>query len=287
MDAALAREEDGIGYYTMSKLVLFLADGTTLDIPLDRERMTVGRRTGNDLCLPYPAVSGKHAVVVTLPTGSVLEDLGSTNGTFVNGKRVSKYFLHDRDSIDIGRQKLMYFSDNDAVVPVSTLRAARVPEASPGNGPRAVVRPTLGSAIVDAIAAKPGDIAVNTNITVKLAADELAAATAAYAAELAEQAVDDLAVPPEGPFVRVLNGPSAGRMVPLSQDETLVGRSGVQVVEVRRSGDGFRLLLVEGAEPPSVNGVAISDDGMNLNGGDVAEIAGVRVEFVNLDQAAS
>ena len=74
----------------MGKLVLFLADGTTLDIPLDHERVTVGRRSGNDVCLPYAAVSGAHAVFVTTATGVVIEDLGSTNGTTVNGTRTQQ-----------------------------------------------------------------------------------------------------------------------------------------------------------------------------------------------------
>ena len=46
----------------MSKIVLYLADGTTLDIRLARARMTLGRRADNDVCLPYPAVSGEHFV---------------------------------------------------------------------------------------------------------------------------------------------------------------------------------------------------------------------------------
>ena len=70
----------------MGKLVLFLADGTTMDVPLDKERITIGRRADNDVCLPYPAVSGEHAQVVTILADSFLEDLGSTNGTLVNGK---------------------------------------------------------------------------------------------------------------------------------------------------------------------------------------------------------
>ena len=44
----------------MGKIVLYLADGTTLDIKLARERITIGRRADNDVCLPYPAVSGEH-----------------------------------------------------------------------------------------------------------------------------------------------------------------------------------------------------------------------------------
>ncbi len=100
----------------MGKLVLFLVDGTTLDVPLDRERITIGRRADNDVCLPFPAVSGEHAAVVTILADSFLEDLGSTNGTLINGKPAQKHFLRDHDQIDIGRQRITYLSDNDATV---------------------------------------------------------------------------------------------------------------------------------------------------------------------------
>src|SRR3989442_5671670 len=97
----------------MSKLVLFLPDGTTLDIPLVRERTTIGRRADNDICLPHLAVSGEHAVVVTILADSFLEDLQSTNGTLVNDKPVAKHFLRDGDEIEIGRNKLVYCADDD------------------------------------------------------------------------------------------------------------------------------------------------------------------------------
>src|SRR5215471_17649164 len=100
----------------MSKLVLFLPDGTTRDIRLRRERTAIGRRADNDICLPNLAVSGEHAVIVTILTDSFLEDLGSTNGTLVNGKPIAKHFLRDRDQIDIGRHKLIYCADDDAVI---------------------------------------------------------------------------------------------------------------------------------------------------------------------------
>jgi predicted component of type VI protein secretion system len=95
----------------MGKLVLYLPDGTVHDIVLDKERLSIGRRPDNDVCLPYPAVSGEHAAVVNILDDSFLEDLGSTNGTLVNGKPIVKHFLRDNDLIDIGRQRLVYFSD--------------------------------------------------------------------------------------------------------------------------------------------------------------------------------
>ena len=92
----------------MSKLILFLPDDSTLDIPLDRERLTIGRRAGNDVVLPNLAVSGEHAAIVTILADSFLEDLNSTNGTLVNGDPVAKHFLRDRDEIAVGRHKLIY-----------------------------------------------------------------------------------------------------------------------------------------------------------------------------------
>src|SRR6266571_4535793 len=99
----------------MAKLVLFLADGTTLNIPLARERLTIGRRADNDVCLPNLAVSGEHAAVVTILADSFLEDLGSTNGTLLNGAPIVKHFLRDRDEIDVGQHKLVYYADENEV----------------------------------------------------------------------------------------------------------------------------------------------------------------------------
>jgi len=109
----------------MGKLVVFLPDGTTKAIGLGKERMVIGRRPDNDLCLPYPAVSGEHAAVITILEDSFLEDLDSTNGTLVNGASVQKHFLRDRDQIDIGRQKLVYLADEGAQVEADGLQALR------------------------------------------------------------------------------------------------------------------------------------------------------------------
>ena len=110
----------------MSKLVLHLPNGTMRDIRLDRDHITIGRRADNDICLPYPAVSAEHAVVITVLTDSFLQDMGSTNGTLVNGNRINKHFLLDHDAIDIGRVQLVYLMDEAESV------AALAP-AVPGN----------------------------------------------------------------------------------------------------------------------------------------------------------
>ena len=85
----------------MAKLVIHQPDGTLREVKLDRDRITIGRRADHDICLPYPAVSADHAEIVTVISDSFLHDVGSTNGTLVNGKRITKHFLRDHDRIGI------------------------------------------------------------------------------------------------------------------------------------------------------------------------------------------
>jgi len=139
----------------MSKLILFLADGTTMDVSLRRERTTIGRRPDNDVCLPNLAVSGEHAAVVTILADSFLEDLGSTNGTLVNGKPIAKHFLRDGDHIDIGRHVLVYCVDDNAVLAADLVQAAvRATAGVTGNQPEAKPR----SEVLEALTAAGGDV---------------------------------------------------------------------------------------------------------------------------------
>src|SRR5512140_2128821 len=95
----------------MAKLILSM-DGLVLkDIPLGKERMSIGRKPHNDIQIDNLAISGEHAVVVTILNDSFLEDLHSTNGTFVNGHSVEKHFLQNGDVIELGKYRLKYVSE--------------------------------------------------------------------------------------------------------------------------------------------------------------------------------
>ena len=326
----------------MGKLVLLLADGTTLDVLLSKERMTIGRRADNDVCLPHPAVSGEHASVVTILADSFLEDLGSTNGTLVNGKPIVKHFMRDHDQIDIGRQRMVFMSDDHAHVDPLPPDMARNQLHGLGNRVE-MARPLPGIAvprtgILRGAAAKPpmlvypdlDDEDVPEFIPPVAPEREPASARshfadnrppasrhetdqrlAAWAAEWAAPtgntgagAIDTSAgtndtsradagpgtsaaarevvpaepTPPE-PTVRVLSGPNLGRAVPFNKDELSVGRVGVQVAVVRKVGTGFRLVPVEGAQPPRINGAPVAPEGTVLHPGDTFEVAGVRLEL--------
>src|SRR5579859_7826868 len=95
----------------MAKLILSM-DGLVLkEIPLAKERTTIGRKPHNDIQIDNLAVSGEHAVIVTILSDSFLEDLGSTNGTVVNGNPVKKHFLQNNDVIELGKYKLKFVAE--------------------------------------------------------------------------------------------------------------------------------------------------------------------------------
>ena len=115
----------------MAKLVLSM-DGLVLkEVSLNKERVTVGRRPYNDIVIDNLAVSGEHAVIVTILKDSFLEDLGSTNGTLVNGQPIKKHFLKHQDVIELGKYKLKFLADDgsDADVPLNTTTLSAIPRA--------------------------------------------------------------------------------------------------------------------------------------------------------------
>jgi pSer/pThr/pTyr-binding forkhead associated (FHA) protein len=241
----------------MSKLVLFLPDGTTQDLALNRERMTIGRRADNDICLSNLAVSGEHAVVVTILADSFLEDLGSTNGTLVNGRTIAKHFLRDRDHIDVGRHKLIYCTEDDAMIDSDVVtRAARLAARTLGE-PAETAKPFM----------RPGrDVPPP-------AATEAAAATTPVPAPAAVPS-------PSTASIKVLTGINAGASMPLTKAETTIGRPGIQVAAIVQSGSAFLIKRIEGGGAPIVNGQAIGPEGTELAHGDQIDIAGTLLEFV-------
>ena len=81
------------------------------EIPLDKERITMGRKPHNDIQIDNLAISGEHAVIITLLNDSFLEDLNSTNGTYVNGQPIKKHFLQNGDVVELGKYRLKYMNE--------------------------------------------------------------------------------------------------------------------------------------------------------------------------------
>jgi len=76
--------------------------------PLESRVMRIGRHDDNDIMLAGPTVSARHATVRCETVGVVIEDEGSLNGTFVNGRRVEQQLLEDGDQVQIGPHLLLY-----------------------------------------------------------------------------------------------------------------------------------------------------------------------------------
>ena len=296
----------------MGKLVLYLPDGTMRDIFLAKERLTIGRRADNDVALPYPAVSAEHAAVVTVLDDSFLEDLGSTNGTFVNDKSVKKHFLRDGDRVDIGREILVYLNDDEAqpdplpaellhhergtileplnaqLEALADLAKARAARAAHETGPRPVVaefdpqsrQPMTGHVATEFDALDEGDDTSERTRPVRAVSGQVGAASEAQAAPAVPPAPVDTVL-----LVRVLDGPNAGREVAFDKPELVLGRVGVQVAALKRTGNAVRLVAVEGAFPPRRNGEAVEGGGAALHPGDMFEVAGVTLSLVGVQKA--
>lgn len=96
----------------MSAKLILSMDGLVLkEIPLTKERTTIGRKPHNDIQIDNLAISGEHSVIVTILNDSFLEDLNSTNGTYVNGQPIKKHFLQNNDVVELGKYKLKYINE--------------------------------------------------------------------------------------------------------------------------------------------------------------------------------
>src|SRR5213078_3397374 len=81
------------------------------EVQLTKDRTTLGRRPYNDIVIDNLAVSGEHAVLQMTGNEVYLEDLNSTNGTYVNGKAVKKQLLQNNDTVEIGKYKIKYINE--------------------------------------------------------------------------------------------------------------------------------------------------------------------------------
>src|SRR5262245_13542785 len=95
----------------MARLILSLDGQTLAEYNMTKERYTVGRLPDNDIRIDNAAVSGHHSLVINILNDSFLEDLNSTNGTYVNGKLIKKHALQHEDVITVGHHQLRYIED--------------------------------------------------------------------------------------------------------------------------------------------------------------------------------
>ncbi|MBR7801151.1 FHA domain-containing protein [Undibacterium fentianense] len=135
----------------MAKVVVIFNGQVQKDMNIDRARLNIGRRPGNDLVLDHLAVSGRHAAIDTTSEGTFILDLGSTNGTSVNGQPIKKHLLQDGDVIELGKYQLKFVVevDNYQFSPDETLLVGKIKVLTGANAGKEMIlsKPvtTLGS----------------------------------------------------------------------------------------------------------------------------------------------
>jgi len=272
----------------MAKLILSM-DGLVLkEIPLTKERTTIGRKPHNDIQIDNLAVSGEHAVIVTILNDCFLEDLGSTNGTLVNGNPVKKHFLQNNDVVELGKYRLKFVGE--APAPAATAEKADFEKTM-------VLRPSAMKAAADQakVMGAGGAEAARASAAQQVAASATAAGTVDRDARTPTHAMHTptptpppaaapaLAAAPRSGHplgaIQILSGGNAGKELELAKPLTTLGKPGVQVAVLTRRPQGYFITHVEGANPPMVNGQAIGTAPHALKDHDVVELAGVKMEF--------
>lgn len=220
----------------MPKMIVSIDDVVIKEVQISKDRTTLGRRPYNDIVIDNLAVSGEHAVIQMTGDQVFLEDLNSTNGTYVNGRAIKRQQLQSGDEIEIGKYKIKFAAEGAASEPdrpvaaQSRAQVAAAPASSSGFAPSGM-----------------GD-------------------SQGFGAFHAS--------------IKVLSGAAAGREVPLTKVVTTIGKPGIAVAAITKRQHGFVVHHVEGGGNPTVNGAVIGADPVALKNGDVLELAGTQMQFV-------
>jgi len=244
----------------MARLILSLDGQVMAEYNMNKERYTIGRLPDNDIRIDNPAVSGHHSLIINILNDSFLEDLNSTNGTYVNGKLIKKHALQHGDVVTVGHHQLRFaetqspegeqdeFEKTMIITPGSAVAAAAAKKASAIAPPPAPAKSTASST------GRPVPTSPNGE-----------QATALPKAKL-----------------QVLSGAFAGRELELNKALTTLGRPGVQVAAITRRADGYFIVHVDSGKPndyPLVNGAGIGEQARKLSDNDVILLAGVKMGF--------
>lgn len=257
----------------MAKLNISLEGNSLGEFNLDKERITIGRRVGNDIHIDNLAVSGDHAVITTIGNDSFLQDLDSTNGTLVNGKSIKKHVLHHGDIIEFGRYQIEY---------VNLTQQKSLADRS-GFENTAVMRPAKRNVVASAVKAE-GEKILNTSTPEPSKENATpvasAAATSAVIAPAAARAsVGSVASAQTLGHLQILNGDNTGHKLLLNKALTTLGKPGVQVAVITKRPHGYFITHVEGKKMPLVNGHMIGAQAHALSDHDVIDLEGIKMEF--------
>jgi pSer/pThr/pTyr-binding forkhead associated (FHA) protein len=281
----------------MARLILSLDSQVLAEYNMSKERYTIGRLPDNDVRIDNPAVSGHHSLIINILNDSFLEDLNSTNGTYVNGKLIKKHALQDGDVITIGHHQLR-FSDEQIgeaeqdefektmVIPAGQQSADQLAKAEEAAAVAASADAEAGAAgRVDVRVEMPDDGSKEKEAPAPVPQPASPAPKPEPPAHTATAAgIEPSTAPNALPLAKlqVLSGSFAGRELELTKTLTTLGRPGVQVAAITRRPEGYYVVHVESGEEgdyPLVNGQPIGAQARKLADNDVLQLAGVKMGF--------
>ena len=245
----------------MARLILSLGGQILAEFNMSKERYTIGRLPDNDVRIDNPAVSGHHSLIINILNDSFLEDLSSTNGTYVNGKLIKKHAMQHGDVVTIGHHQLRF------------VEALAEEEEQDDEFARTMIIDSSAEAVQEmamtaAAGAKTSSGSGETT-TASSISNKSAGSQVGY-----RQVINAK--------VQVLNGKFAGREVELNKALTTLGSPGAQVIAITKRSEGYYLVMVENKKadaPPSVNGTPLGSQALKLGDNDVIEIIGIKMGF--------
>jgi len=259
----------------MARLILSLDGQTLAEYNMTKERYTVGRLPDNDIRIDNAAVSGHHSLIINILNDSFLEDLNSTNGTYVNGKLIKKHALQHGDVITVGHHQLRYVDDQAQQAPEDEFEKTMViqPSAQMEKQVAQAARAAEAAAVKEAKDAAPKRATASA---------EPPKPRKPFAPTSTQEVDEDAAPVLPHAKLQVLSGTFAGRELELNKALTTLGRPGVQVAAITRRAEGYYIVHVESGKTegfPLVNGMAIGPQARKLQDNDVIQLAGVKMGF--------
>jgi hypothetical protein len=251
----------------MAKLVISKSDNMLGSRFLDNARISIGRASGNDIQLDDAAVSKQHAVIEVVGKDHILMDMGSSNGTFVNGGRVSRHLLRHGDVIEVRDFQLRYVDHKSVVTNDGdrTMIVARsdIPMQAPLQAPMQV---PMHAHMNAAPQSPPGLVSSAQTATANARAVNVKFAHGS---------------------IRVMAGGIVGREMPLDRALLPIGKPGAARAAIFRRTDGFFVARVDG-QPPKVNGKAIPPGWQPLNNRDFIQVGEETVQiWISKETAAA
>jgi len=242
----------------MARLALSLDGQVLAEYNMNKERYTIGRLPDNDIRIDNPAVSGHHSLIINILNDSFLEDLNSTNGTYVNGKLIKKHALQHGDVITVGHHQLRFVDQQDGQDEQDEFEKTMV--ITPSSQSKEDIR------------------------RVEQAVNQVAAPAPRFDPTATRPGGDVASAPVALPKAKlqVLSGAFAGRELELTKALTTLGRPGVQVAAITRRAEGYFIVHVDSGKEgdfPHVNGSAIGPQARRLRDNDVIQLAGVKMGF--------